>query len=240
MRNCWMYNGFASLIFLGIPLAIIIVLNATFFLLTIYNLQKIKRRQKDIKIRRFSKKKIPGDDDVKFFLQIAVIMGFTFFVGFFQTIFDNVIKTFVFFSYFKFIWLWVIRLNLFVLFIHKVIFYQILSHIFNLCNALLGVFIFFVFIFRPNVRKLYTNLIKSSETYKRLCVGKHVIRPVNRPRSTDSTNSIISSLSQSMFSSNSHQTHKSSIFTISQKLKQNFNTEAYIKEENTKDVFDNF
>lgn len=90
MRNCWMYNGFASLVFFGIPMAIIIGLNAAFFLLTIHNIRKIKRRQRDIKMRRFSKTKIPGNDDVKFFFQIAVIMGFTFFVGFFQTIFDNV------------------------------------------------------------------------------------------------------------------------------------------------------
>lgn len=70
-------------------MAVIIGLNAVFFLLTIHNIRKIKRRQRDIRMRRFSKTNIPGNDDVKFFFQIAVIMGFTFFVGFFQTIFDN-------------------------------------------------------------------------------------------------------------------------------------------------------
>lgn len=40
-------------------------------------------------------------------------------------------------------------------------------HSFNILNGSIGVFIFFGFIFRPNVRNMYRNLIKNSKIYKK-------------------------------------------------------------------------
>ena len=49
----------------------------------------LKKRHTNTNLRRNSRIKIAGDEDVKFFFQIAVIMGFTFVMGFFQTLFNS-------------------------------------------------------------------------------------------------------------------------------------------------------
>jgi hypothetical protein len=129
-ETCWIQNGRANLIFFGLPIAIIIIVNAIYYFLTVYNIRKKKRTQKKNKLRRFSKVKLPGDGDVKFYIQMAFIMGFTWITGFLLTSFPSNDKKFQIIN-------------------------QILMYIFILSNASIGVFIFFVFIFKRETRNLY-------------------------------------------------------------------------------------
>lgn len=116
------------------------------------------------------------------------------------------------------------------------VFYQILSHIFNLCNALLGVFIFFVFIFRPNVRRLYINLLHNSDVYRQFAGRKTSVKPISRPRNTSSTNSQLSSSTlASSCSVESREIFETNVFTISPEFQQSFKNESSaIKEEDDK------
>jgi hypothetical protein len=127
---CWIQNGRANLIFFGLPIAIIILVNAVYYFLTVYNIRQKKRTQKKNKLRRFSKVKLPGDGDVKFYIQMAFIMGFTWITGFLLTSFPSNDAKF------------------------KIV-NQILMYIFILSNASIGVFIFFAFIFKHETRNLY-------------------------------------------------------------------------------------
>lgn len=119
--------------FFGIPVAVIIIVNSVFFFLTIYNIRRLKTKQKKTDIRRFSRSKTAADKDVKFYIQIGFILGFTWIIGFFLTTFSA--------SY----------ANL------KIV-YQILTYLFIILNALTGVFIFFVFLFKKETLSLYLNL----------------------------------------------------------------------------------
>lgn len=128
---CWLQNGKANLIFFGLPIAVIIIINAVFFFLTVYNIrQKKSKQKKSIKIRRFSKAKLPTDQDVGFYIRISGIMGFTWLIGFFLTTLNPENKD------------------------HEIV-YQILIYIFILLNGSVGVFIFFAFIFKRETKELY-------------------------------------------------------------------------------------
>lgn len=128
---CWIRNGLANLIFFGLPIAFIISVNAVFYSLAIYNIRKKKQKQKDTQLRRISRARQPLDADIRFYVQIAVIMGFSwsigFFLHFFNTTHDRV----------------------------KEIIYYILTYAFILLNASVGLFIFFVFIFKTDIWLLY-------------------------------------------------------------------------------------
>jgi hypothetical protein len=136
VQHCWIQNGNANLLFFGAPIGVIILVNAIFYILTIYNIRQKRRNQKHIKIRRFSRVKCPGDDDIKFYIRMAVIMGFTWIIGFFLTTFSSESDEF------------------------KII-NQILIYAFILSNASMGVFIFFVFIYKKEVKDLYASFLKS-------------------------------------------------------------------------------
>jgi hypothetical protein len=134
-KTCWIQNGRANLIFFGLPIAIIIIINAFYYFLTVYNIRKKKKKQKKNKIRRFSRMKLPGDEDVKFYIQMAFIMGFTWITGFLLTSF-SADDDHSFFSH-------------------------LLVYVFILSNASIGVFIFAAFILKPKVRKLYKTLFSN-------------------------------------------------------------------------------
>lgn len=133
--NCWIHNGMANLFFFGAPIGIIIIINAFFYIITICTIRQKKRTQKTQRIRRFSRVKCPIDNDIKFYIRMAVIMGFTWVIGFFLTTFSSENEEF------------------------KII-NQILIYIFILCNSSMGVFIFFAFIFKRQIKDLYMSLFK--------------------------------------------------------------------------------
>lgn len=126
--SCWIRSGTANLVFFGAPIAIIIVVNAIYYFLTIYNIRQKKRAQKQNKMRRFSRVKLPGDEDLKFYIQMAVIMGFTWISGFLLMTFPNYN-----------VWNWIV------------------TYAFIFLNALNGVFILFAFLFKKEVKVLYSN-----------------------------------------------------------------------------------
>jgi G protein-coupled receptor Mth (Methuselah protein) len=130
IRYCWIQNGDAALLFFGAPIGAIIIVNGILFLLTILNIRARRRRQK---LRRT---KSTDGSDVTFFMRIAVIMGFTWIIGFFLNI--------------------VSRKN------HgSAIINEILNYLFVLCNTSTGLFIFILFILKQDVKKLYIDLIKT-------------------------------------------------------------------------------
>ena len=67
MKSCWITNGRANLVFFGLPIGVIIIINGIYYSLTIYNIRKKKNVQKKNNMRRFSKVKLPADQDVKKF-----------------------------------------------------------------------------------------------------------------------------------------------------------------------------
>ncbi len=95
----------------------------------------MKSNQKKSKMRRFSRVKLPGDEDLKFYIQMAFIMGFTWITGFIMTTFLKYYETIEILN------------NIFI-------------YLFILSNALIGVFIFFAFIFKRDVRMLYLKLYR--------------------------------------------------------------------------------
>lgn len=117
----------------------IIVANAIFYILTVWNVYHLKSQQKKStnQLRRFSKVKLPGDRDVKFYIQMGAIMGFSWLIGYvlgtlskdgdeidgLVTARDIINLTFVY---------------LFILF-----------------NSLQGCFVFFAFLFRQRVKIMY-------------------------------------------------------------------------------------
>lgn len=132
--SCWIRSGSANLIFFGLPIAIILIVNALFFFVTIYNIRRKKIAQKQSSLRRFSRVKLPGDEDVKFYIQMAVIMGFTWIIGFFLTSIR-----------------WPNDTELYIIF-------YILTYAFIILNASTGVLILFAFLFKKEVKKLYKKL----------------------------------------------------------------------------------
>jgi hypothetical protein len=130
-RTCWISNGMANLVYFGLPIALIIIINGILFFLTIYNIRTVKRSSKK-SIRKFSRVKAPLDRDVKFYIQMGVIMGFTWIIGFFLTSLSNA----------------------------DVVILQILVYLFIVSNASQGIFIFFVFIFKKETLSLYKQLGK--------------------------------------------------------------------------------
>lgn len=104
----------------------------------------MKSNQKKSKMRRFSRVKLPGDEDLKFYIQMAFILGFSWITGFIMT---------TFLKYYESI---EILNNIFI-------------YLFILSNALIGVFIFFAFIFKRDVRMLYVKLYrqKTSKYFSR-------------------------------------------------------------------------
>jgi hypothetical protein len=137
--TCWLQNGFSNLIFFGLPIGIIIIVNAIFYVLTIMNVHGSKNKQKknNAQLRRFSKVKLPVDQEFKFYIQMGVIMGFTWIIGFFLIMFTK----------FRSEESDCIRL-------YDII-YLTFTCIFILLNSSTGVFIFFAFIFRKKVKFMY-------------------------------------------------------------------------------------
>ena len=129
MRSCWIQNGHANLLFFGLPILLIIIVNGVFFFLTIFNIRKKKRIQKKSDLRRFSKVKLPADQDIKLYIQMASLMGFTWLTGLVLPAFPP-----------------------------YEILSQIFTYLFILANGSIGPFIFFAFIFRAEVKFLYIRL----------------------------------------------------------------------------------
>ena len=132
-RYCWINNERANFVFFIFPIAVIIVINGVLFFKVIVNIRKMKAKQQKLKMRRFSRVKIPGDEDVKFYFQMSILMGFTWVIGFFLPILSSKSS-------------------------ETRILQNILKYVFILLNLSMGIFIFFVFIFRENVKLLYKNL----------------------------------------------------------------------------------
>ena len=162
MKSCWIQNGKANLLFFGLPIFLIIIVNGIFFFVTVWNIRKKKRIQKKSDMRRFSKVALPADQDLKLYIQMASIMGFTWISGLVLPIFSP----------------------------HDVL-AQIFTYLFILANGSIGIFIFFAFIFRPEVKFLYRKLFSrlfsaklsgKSKILKKL-QAKHRVSP---GRNTDS------------------------------------------------------
>jgi len=134
IQSCYIQNGRANLFFFGIPIAIIIGVNAVFYFLTIFNIRKMKSKQKKGNLRMYSKGKVASDADVKFYIQMAFIMGFTWIAGFISASYEEDG-------------------------VEKLVFYQIFVFLFIISNATIGLFIFGAFLFRADVIKLYRNLV---------------------------------------------------------------------------------
>lgn len=197
---CWIRNGRANLIYFGLPIGIIILVNAYFYFLTIYNIRKKKQEQKK-KLRRMSNVKLPGDEDVKFYIQIACIMGFTWIVGFFLTTTSPNPESSVLIQ----------------------IVFNILTYMFILLNASTGVFIFFAFLFRKDVINLYKKFFsdkflnqqrerKSSISF----IGRFREKKVSRIRENSSSSTSILEFSASACSSGP----KNSISSIGSTMEQ--------------------
>lgn len=164
-RSCWISNGNANLIFFGLPIALIIIMNAVLLALTIYNIRKAKSNQSKSDMRRISRKKMPGDQDVKFYIQMAFLLGFTWIIGFFLTTFSS----------------------------DHIVIMQILVYIFIFLNASIGVFIFFAFIFKKETLELYKKLSKnlySKLPFVNCSIAERIkSRPVSHQESSCSTSS---------------------------------------------------
>lgn len=129
-KSCWIQNGRANLLFFGIPIGLIISVNAVYYFLTVFSIRRQKRKQSRNTLRRFSKNRLPGDEELKFYIQMAFIMGFTWISGFLLS-----------------------HIN------ERNVLYTIFSYFFILCNGFTGSFIFVAFICRKNVKNMYLNLI---------------------------------------------------------------------------------
>lgn len=122
LASCWIQNGLANLIFFGTPIAIIILINAFFYIATIFSICKKRRAHRESKLRRFSRAKLPSQ--VKFYTQMGIIMGFTWISGFLLTVTHRAE--------------------------HEIL-YLVLVYFFLVLNSSLGVFIFFAFICKQEV-----------------------------------------------------------------------------------------
>jgi hypothetical protein len=130
MSYCWIKNGNAALLFFGAPIGAIIIVNSILFLLTILNIRAKRRRQKLRRTRSTT------STDVNFFIRIAMIMGFTWTIGFFFGMFTHKNES-------------------------SVIVNEILNYLFVLCNTSTGLFIFVLFILKQDVKNLYMQLLRS-------------------------------------------------------------------------------
>ena len=131
-KGCWILNGSANLLFFGLPVALILIENGIFVILSIINIRTIKLKRNNSDLRCVSKMKRPVEAEIKFYIQMASIMGFTWVLGFFLTTFPA----------------------------NQIIINQLLKYIFIFSNASIGGFIFFVFIFRRKTFDLYKSLFK--------------------------------------------------------------------------------
>jgi len=122
LTSCWIRNGRANLVLFGIPIGIIILVNAIFYVLTIFSICKKRRANRESQLRRFSRTKLPSQ--VKFYTQMGIIMGFTWISGFLLTVTSHTGHDI---------------LNL------------ILVYFFLVLNSSMGVFVFFVFICKEEV-----------------------------------------------------------------------------------------
>lgn len=110
--------------------------------MTIFNIRKRRNEQKQNQLRRITRVKLPTDEDVKFYIQMAVLMGFTWILGFLLVTTNHDSDS-------------VISL--------------LLLYLFLICNGSNGVFIFFAFIYRAEVMALYKKLASSKlATYFRI------------------------------------------------------------------------
>lgn len=205
-RTCWISHGNANLVYFGLPIAVIIIVNAVLFFLTIYNIRQMKSKQKKNQIRRFSRVKIPGDKDVKFYVQMAFLMGFTWIIGFFLTTFSS----------------------------ENVVILKILVYLFILSNASIGVFIFFVFIFKKETLILYKILTK--RIFKRFQKNKEFKKsnlPLSHQSSSSSKTTETTSTSSKSMISNDGSFKKSEISEPSAKSVDQINTiENYLDASN--------
>jgi hypothetical protein len=187
-KSCLIQNGRVNFYLFGLPLLIIIIVNAIFYLLAIYNIRKMKQNSKNSTMRRFSRVKLPSDKDVKFYIQMASILGFSWTIGFFFTTFKINSQHVVFF---------------------------VLLYIFTLSNASIGIFIFFAFICRREIWKLYEKRLKITAFNLKKSINYK--SDMNRKYQRDSTSSIdsqmnriisISAITQNELNSNSKNKEK--------------------------------
>ncbi len=130
-RTCWINNGNANLVYFGLPIALVLIQNAFFFSMTVFNIRKAKlklNKNKKSDSRRFGGGYIR---EMKFYVQIAVILGFTWTSGFFVTLVPS----------------------------EQVILTRILVYTFIITNGSIGMFIFFSFIFKKDTIVLYSRLL---------------------------------------------------------------------------------
>jgi hypothetical protein len=190
--TCWLQNGFSNLIFFGLPIGIIIIVNGVFYVLTILNVHGSKSQQKknNAQLRRFSKVKLPVEQEFKFYIQMGVIMGFTWIIGFFL----------IMFSKFRSEESDSIQ-------IYDII-YLTFTCIFILLNSSTGVFIFFAFIFRKKVKFMYIRKWsalrnKFSKSEANLSVDSLQMRKSPRSREVSQSSSVafVDSLQRSVSTS---------------------------------------
>nr|QVK45887.1 G protein-coupled receptor [Proales similis] len=154
LSTCWMQNGRATLTFFGLPIAIIIVVNALFYSFSVYNI-RAKKNKHTKTLRRVSRMKLPGDEDIKFYIQMAFIMGFTWITGFIANTIESIQNS-------QFILL-------------------VITYVFILLNASTGCFIFAGFILKAKVRDLYWRLYKQSIAPRLASISGNSAIIVNRP-----------------------------------------------------------
>jgi len=131
-RTCWITNGNANLVFFGLPIALVLILNAILFALAVFNIRRAKLKLK--KTDKGETRRFGGGQarEFKFYVQMAVILGFTWISGFFLTTFPS----------------------------EQVVVVQILVYAFILSNGSIGVFIFFAFVFKRDTLALYVRLLR--------------------------------------------------------------------------------
>ncbi len=144
-RTCWITNGNANLVFFGLPIALVLILNAILFALAVFNIRRAKLKLKKAdksETRRFGGGQVR---EFKFYVQMAVILGFTWISGFFLTTFPS----------------------------EQVVVVQILVYAFILSNGSIGVFIFFAFVFKRDTLALYVRLLRGGQRQGKVdCVKK--------------------------------------------------------------------
>ena len=142
VKNCWILSGKATLIFFGVPITALILVNAILFFLTIDNIRPIKHQQKNKKLRRFSNLKMPGDDYAKFFIRMGILMGFSWIFGILHS----------------FLTAWS---NEIIFQITK----QIFGYLFSISTGLIGVNIFLMLVFKIEILDSYKRFFSQKKVF---------------------------------------------------------------------------
>ncbi|XP_022244544.1 uncharacterized protein LOC111086352 [Limulus polyphemus] len=82
-NTCWIANRYAALLFFASPLALVMISNLCFYILTISSVLVVQRKIK------FSRQHAQGKSDVILYARMATVMGFTWIFGFAAALIPN-------------------------------------------------------------------------------------------------------------------------------------------------------